>query len=280
MKRYISEKDLLVLNYLLNVRVATVYQIMRDVFPAYSRIAVVKRLNCLADKKYIKKDSFAFKMVYSLGYAGIKYFREQDVILDQYKPAFLGFNPNSIKHDLLLTDIYSHFKGIKNIFDIQTHNQQMIMKRDQHALHNISDLLLWIKKDNQKYQLAFELELTRKNPQSYTPIFDLYRNDENIGLVLYLVSQYPLKRELLSIEQQIFKDSKSKIFIGFIDDFLRNPSKAVFTSWNKKTFSFQSLRTNNEEKALSDLTSNELQSGYNQVTDCNQSKFTQNRIPQ
>jgi len=254
MKKNITNKDVELLDYLLKVRVATIYQIKRDINEGRAHTYLTERLSYLHSLNYIKKDCHDFKRVYSLGSRGIKYFKEKGIIMSEYKPAHLGFNASSATHDLLLTDIHALLSKIEEAMDLKTHNLQMILKRNQHQSHNISDFLFWVKKGERTHQIALEVELSRKNPRAYKTIFGNYHGNKQMGIVLYLVPKEAQKRELLSIDKTIYAKPKSKIMVGLLDSFLSDPKGTFFQSWFSKSFSFQTITSECEEAAIYDLT--------------------------
>ncbi|MBI2026396.1 MAG: hypothetical protein HYS98_01065 [Deltaproteobacteria bacterium] len=254
MRIKLTKKDKAILEYLLTFKVATIYQILRDINGDRAHTYLSERLTYLSHRGFVRKSCYEFKRVYSLGQKGVFYFKNLGRFTMEFKAAYLGYNPHTIVHDLLLSDIYSMLLSSGKISELRTHNDQLIEETHGQHSYNVSDALFKVKKENGSYTLALELETTRKNPNAYDSIFDIYRNNNAIDLVLYLVKTPAQKSELLRFENDVFGDPKSKIFIGLIDDFLENPMKTQFNSCNKKSFCFHTVHGSNKEKAMQDLT--------------------------
>lgn len=237
---YLTTKDHLMLNYLLKVRVADIHQATRA-NGGKARQYLLERLNKLASEGYVQKDWFQAKIVYSLGRKGMSFFHEQGTLLKEFKTGFLGFKYSQVDHDLRLTDIYYQLEQIKEVSNIRTHNHQIIYEREPDGCYNIPDCRFTVHKNGKEYQLALELELSRKNIKEYSLIFDLYRRDENTAMVLYLVSDARFKNELLNIDRTVFGEERVKIYIGLINEFEISPLTAQFISCHGKVFTFDSL---------------------------------------
>ena len=100
----LQDRDLILFRYLFRMKVATILQIERDIPYLKGRAHLNRRLNFLHSKQYVRKNFYTRKAVYSLGKYGIHYLKDTNIIPKAYKEVYLGFNPEQIRHDLILND--------------------------------------------------------------------------------------------------------------------------------------------------------------------------------
>lgn len=229
-----------ILKYLLKVRIADIYQIIKNVNGGKGRSYTSTLLTALKHQKMIDGCYWDTKRIFFLEKQGVQYFRDINLIpkeidLPTINESHEFYWPN---HDLLLTNVYASLGSLPGIIKILTHNEQILYKNNA----NPFDCLIEVQKNDKQYTLALELESHRCHPSIYEKAFKDHYNNGSISLVLYLVPDDHLKRDLWDFDKELLMGDKSHIFIGLTPDFFLNPSTAKFENRMGKIFNFQSLQ--------------------------------------
>src|SRR3989338_8321394 len=124
-KSYIrlNPRDLIIFDYLLERKVATIYQIINHLNLSSQRNHLNSRLHQLVQNRYLNSYWTPLgKKAFCLGKEAIQFLHKSDKIAKNYPETFLGWNKQQDEHDLLLNDIYQTLKSIEIVQDLKTHN--------------------------------------------------------------------------------------------------------------------------------------------------------------
>lgn len=237
-------------------RVATIYQLIRDIDNSQARRHFSPRLKRLAEAGYLNREWYGSKLVYSLGTNGQKLLFESGVLPKQYQLSHIGNVCNKTGHDISLNDVYHAIEKIDVIQSLKTHNQQIIDYDTHRNIFNIPDGLFQVPCNDKKVTFALELELSLKSPTRYKKVFRLYHKDKSISVVLYIAGNKNIKDRLLRYSGEFFKQrtAVNKIFITTLDEFIKTPESCRFESANGRFLSFTSLADHSTERVIETLT--------------------------
>ena len=243
-------------SYLLKYRVATIYQLMRDLPDAPARRHFSPRLKRLVELGYLMRDELDMKWVYSLGPIGQKLLFDRAIIPQRYRLSHIGNLITKTRHDVLLNDIYHAIEPIHKIQNINTHNQLIIEGLSGGKLLNIPDGVFQVPCNDKKVNVALELELSAKSRMRYRKVIYLYHKNRNIPVVLYITANQELKRSIhyCTREFSAKRSATDKIFVATVDKFMEDPDLCQFESSEGRALSFQGIMNRSTEEVLEALT--------------------------
>ena len=234
---HIRDIEFELFHYLHLNKVASSFQIARDIYKDMAHQSIYRRLNKLIAKQLVISNGckeLRNRMIYSLSPRAFDEYicTEDQTLRKELKSA-------NVMHDLTLVDIAYHFKKYSSVKNYCTENFIMIDNEscDLDSFRNVrSDAIVEIEFPNGTHQLAVEYEASRKYVHRYQSFFEKYYQDANISGVLFIAKDYRILREVSAIERKHFSKCDEKFFYILLDDLLNSDGqKLVFKTHKGET---------------------------------------------
>ena len=218
----LTERDRVLFNYLFITKGATRLQIHRDIFVDLSRVIVHRRLEKLYKHRYIKKFPTFFegaKTAYHLEPKGLSYCDFSGV-----EPQRVQLKSSCPDHDFSLIEIRNVIFRAEGLVHYLTENQLQSGLLGSYSFNygpfidRFSDAFLRIKLGRGEFSGAIEFEKSIKSNDRYIDLFLRYYMSKKIEFVLYVVCSPQLIPMIWSIDNQVRRQKRSKIFTVTYDD--------------------------------------------------------------
>ena len=235
----LHKRDKEIIEYILRYRVATIYQIMRDLGFHYRR-NLCGRLIKLANSGYLVSDWSENKKVYSIGRKGQILLLEGKYFVGSFKQQHLGNISSKTNHDIMLNDVYHAIESIESVQFLKTHNTFLLEESFNSQIRNIPDGSFIISANGIEKQIALELEISPKKKDHYHKILICYHEDGETEKIIYLVENHQIQQLILQVDKPYAEMYNDKIYVALVQDFLTDPIRCKFKSSLGKEFSFNS----------------------------------------
>jgi len=90
-----------------------------------------------------------------------------------------------------------------------------------------ADAVLFLNGLNGNFQIALEVELSKKSPKRYRQILSSYAQKKELSYVLYLARSQPIFESLkTAMRETYYPDSERPIGFCLLDEWLKDPARA------------------------------------------------------
>ena len=232
----INRRDRELFSYLYEVKVATAFQIKRDIFKDVGKAVVYRRLKKLIHMKIIKRcpwfDGKRLISGYSLSKKGLRKFIFNKEDEDCIKRSL----SDSIEHDIILNDIRHLLLNCNEIKDYFSENvlnsdASFITGKEYGPFRTLrSDGLILMQKQDTIYHIAVEYEHTLKYTNRYNSLFYNYHCENKIDGVLYICRNKNILKRIIEAEKNCIKENRTLFYYTTLNDLFSNPKCLTFTS--------------------------------------------------
>lgn len=232
------ERDLL--NYLYRYKVATSFQIARDIYPGISHQALYKRLNLLTKAKLIRSihhRELGGRLLYSLEDSGFKLIQRESQDHRLRRESQSG----SPLHDLDLLDIGTRLQTARAVMDYWSENLikgNLVSGKDTEVRATSllrPDAIVRIRGTGSEAVLPIEYERSLKFAPRYDSLFKKYYTRENVPGVLYVVQDEAMLRKIQGYERKFLGQRTPKFFYSLLAKLQTVGEPIRFTNLNDES---------------------------------------------
>ena len=231
----IQARDVKILKYVFENRVATPQQIRRVAFPNNQKSVVSRRLCLLRDEGLLKQHGLIRNNKLQIYYettekAFAKICHSWQFVVD--KPHFQSESP---LHDIRLADLRTEFEKLKcfdsfipeNLLESSTEIQEDAQFCNVTRVH--PDAALFLKdKLGQKHLFAIEFEGSKKSQDRYFEKLSSYRLRNRLRGVIYICSEQQIMNSLARIDAELRGERDSYLYFGLESEVLNFQDKMFF----------------------------------------------------
>lgn len=241
----LTERDLLVLNFLFEQRVANFEQIANRFFPQTKVFNVYRRLTKLAKAKFIVKigvqtEGFILN-VYGLDESGLS------AVSKGYKFSITKplYKSDSILHDVALVDIRERFRKTKMVVEYYTENvlqgcgNFLDNENFKSFVHLNSDAALTIRTSSGQHNVALEYEVSDKQKSRYEKKLTDYYFAPTIAGVFYICENPFIENLIKRVDVEVGAKSEPKVYTCLRQNLQNENGSMVFTNRNNARFHWE-----------------------------------------
>lgn len=223
-----SDKDEEFFSYLHSIKIATLFQINRDIYryekfkSLYKRMAKFEKLGLLTQGCHI---AFPKQKLITLSRKGF------DEFVGNGDERVVELKSDSISHDVTLVDIRHRLLRAGKVIDYHTENSLQTWRENLNAelrpyVEARSDAAIKAEFSSGKPFLAVEYEANRKFASRIAEVVSKYYNTDEIPAVLYICKDEEIIEHHLREERKNFSQYDARIYYKTLESFSHDQTLA------------------------------------------------------